>query len=156
LQHVKDPSIDVEVAISGKITGQFSPTQFHLSPLGSLTLLLTWGYLVANKPTRLQYICGISHRPYRRRRRRRLVDTNCGYKIPRLVFSVIHSLRSTHQSIGEESEYSIRKTIWVIITVWTSVHIRNKVLQIYFSVGYTNYHYCLMFVGPCIIVITEE
>jgi len=38
----------VEVTISGKITGQFSPTQFHLLLLGSLVLLWTWRYLAAN------------------------------------------------------------------------------------------------------------
>jgi len=38
----------MEVAISGKITSQFSPTQFHLLLLGSLASLWTWGYLAAN------------------------------------------------------------------------------------------------------------
>jgi len=33
----------MEVAISGKINGQFLPTQFHLSLLGSLTSSWTWG-----------------------------------------------------------------------------------------------------------------
>ena len=41
----------MEVAISGKITGQFSPTQFHLLLLGSLASLGTWGYLAANVGT---------------------------------------------------------------------------------------------------------
>jgi len=44
----------MEVAISGKITGQFSPTQFHLSLLGSLALLQTWRYLAANVGTSKQ------------------------------------------------------------------------------------------------------
>jgi len=44
----------MEVTISGKITGQFSPTQFHLLLLGSLALLGTWGYLAANVGTSKQ------------------------------------------------------------------------------------------------------
>ena len=54
LRHVKDPWIDVEVAISCKITGQFSPTQFHLSLPGSLTSSWMWGYLAANVGTSKQ------------------------------------------------------------------------------------------------------
>jgi len=41
----------VEVTLSGKIIGQFSPTQFHLSLLGSLASLPTWKHLAANVGT---------------------------------------------------------------------------------------------------------
>ena len=44
----------MEVAISGKITGQFAPTQFHLLLLGSLASLWTWGYLAVNVGTSKQ------------------------------------------------------------------------------------------------------
>jgi len=44
----------VEVAISGKITCQFSLTQFHLSLLGTLTSLWTWRYLAVNAGTSKQ------------------------------------------------------------------------------------------------------
>ena len=46
LRHVKDPWIDMEVAISGKISSYFLPTQFHLSLLRSLAS--SWKYLAVN------------------------------------------------------------------------------------------------------------
>ena len=72
----------MEVAILGKITSQFSPTQFHLSLLGSPASMETWGYwrrtweCPNSRRVRVSTISQqaavhpwLSHGPYRRRRR---------------------------------------------------------------------------------------